>query len=66
MTIEVQHFKETSELSDSLGSGTGLEICDAFRERLGTLGDFLWTRNNILGRGKQIWGGGGSAGYRLF
>jgi hypothetical protein len=40
--------KKTSKLADGLGKKTGLEICDSFREILGTQGcDFVSHESNF-------------------
>jgi hypothetical protein len=37
-SVEIQHSQEASDLTDSLGTGTGLKMGHAFGERLGTVG----------------------------
>jgi len=36
--IEISHSQETPELADGFGRGTGLKVCNTFREGLGTHG----------------------------
>ena len=47
--IEIKHSQETSDLADSLGRGTDLQICNTFRERLGTCGCNFATKERNFG-----------------